>query len=387
MSIVEDWGMSEQDELIALLGNSRSRWQTVRARGTEWRRQSVLHVAFTRGVQAAAEARAQRVASSGGASAHQIVHATVNRADGTEPPDESIETWGYWEDARRTRAEFSVGDETVVVVYEGDTFWSWSPSRGARTNAGRTNEEHGLGAGRGLVDTAVLLPQLRFRVLGRSELIGRSALHVSAEPRPSTDDMWSLDLSDLGLGADEYLLAVDEERGVILRCEARLENRPFKVLEMSEVSFDEDLPADTFEIDLPEGEEFDGTVEFESVTLEQLPNRVPFKVFALSGHFGRPRAHIDREKRGGKRVVEVMTTYHLPNGLLWLLQSDEADAVADPDDDWHQRGELTVCEEQEADRVRCKVRLVRQGTALHLESTGATLNELIAIADSIAELH
>jgi hypothetical protein len=57
------------------------------------------------------------------------------------------------------------------------------------------------------------------------------------------------------VGADEYMLSVDAEQGVLLRTEAR--EQPFKVIEMTEVEFDVDLPPGTFKIDLPNGETFE----------------------------------------------------------------------------------------------------------------------------------
>ena len=66
-------------------------------------------------------------------------------------------------------------------------------------------------------------------------------------------------LNGLGIGADEYVLAVDAQQGVLLRSEARLHAHPFKVIEMTEVAFDVDIPADTFALVLPAGETFEDT--------------------------------------------------------------------------------------------------------------------------------
>src|SRR5580704_15572710 len=53
-------------------------------------------------------------------------------------------------------------------------------------------------------------------------------------------------LHPMGLGADEYRFALDAQQGVLLRSEARRANRPFLVLEMTEVRFDEHFDADMF---------------------------------------------------------------------------------------------------------------------------------------------
>ena len=56
-------------------------------------------------------------------------------------------------------------------------------------------------------------------------------------------------------GTTDHLLLVDEETGVILRVAARLEGREFYVAEVTEIAFDEELPEDTFRLELP-GVEF-----------------------------------------------------------------------------------------------------------------------------------
>ena len=58
----------------------------------------------------------------------------------------------------------------------------------------------------------------------------------------------------LGAGAHEYELMVDAERGFLLRAEARFDDRPFKVLELTEVLVDADVPAGLFTPVAPEGE-------------------------------------------------------------------------------------------------------------------------------------
>jgi hypothetical protein len=57
-------------------------------------------------------------------------------------------------------------------------------------------------------------------------------------------------------GTTDHLLLVDVEVGVILRAAARLEGREFYVAEVTEISFDEEFPEDTFRLDLP-GVEWD----------------------------------------------------------------------------------------------------------------------------------
>ena len=50
----------------------------------------------------------------------------------------------------------------------------------------------------------------------------------------------------LVLGADEYEVVVDAERGVLLRCASRLGGEDFDALEVEEIHFDEHFPEGTF---------------------------------------------------------------------------------------------------------------------------------------------
>lgn len=55
-------------------------------------------------------------------------------------------------------------------------------------------------------------------------------------------------------GTMDHLLLVDAEIGTILRLAARLEGREFRVAEVSEVSYDEVFPEDTFRLEMPDVE-------------------------------------------------------------------------------------------------------------------------------------
>jgi hypothetical protein len=102
-----------------------------------------------------------------------------------------------------------------------------------------------------------MLSALRLQFLGKDTLGGRNVFRVRGLPRAGTLQQPDYGLYELGVGADDYLLCVDAERGVVLRSEARLREAPFMVIEMTEVEFDVDLPPETFVIELPDGEAFD----------------------------------------------------------------------------------------------------------------------------------
>jgi len=106
---------------------------------------------------------------------------------------------------------------------------------------------------------------VELEVIGRTEILGRPAYRLRAVPVGSEDDDV---LHALGSGADEYELVVDAEHGFLLRSEARLGGEPFLVLEITELSLDDDLPPDTFTFDAPPGEGFDAVEPFRNTTLE-----------------------------------------------------------------------------------------------------------------------
>ena len=227
------------DTALSALDESKARWRTLRARGREWRHEPRLTEAFLRATPS---------------------DAVTVTASFVGPPvqDEREERWSIWiERPRRVRAEFVVGAETVAVVFHDDTWWSWAPALGARTNGGRRDHGHGTGPVEALIETAALLPVLRFEAAGAGRWLDRPVAHLRAFPPTPVRLEHAEVLHRLGSGADEYRLTVDLERGILLRVEARSEGRPFQIVEATQIAFDEDLPASTFELDLPAGVTFE----------------------------------------------------------------------------------------------------------------------------------
>jgi hypothetical protein len=87
-----------------------------------------------------------------------------------------------------------------------------------------------------MLHPAPLLGALRFELLGPSSVAGRGVIRLRALPRAHEGQ--SLTLLRLGHEADAYDLAVDAERGVILRQAALSEGLEYQVTEMLEVVFD-----------------------------------------------------------------------------------------------------------------------------------------------------
>jgi len=105
------------------------------------------------------------------------------------------------------------------AVADGPLWWLYDPRIGVRSN----QDDPRLGSNIGeelavMLDPTPLLGLLRFRPVGRSNVAGRPTLsslawprRIDAHDRPLPDE-----LAQLGLGAQEYQLEIDFERGVLL---------------------------------------------------------------------------------------------------------------------------------------------------------------------------
>ncbi len=90
------------------------------------------------------------------------------------------------------------------------------------------------------METARLLDEADLTMRGRADFLARPVYVVLAVPKPAAGlDRLGPALHGLGLGADEYRLLVDAERGVVLRSEALCKGLVFRVIEADLVAFDE----------------------------------------------------------------------------------------------------------------------------------------------------
>ena len=149
--------------------------------------------------------------------------------------------------AREERDEF-------IGVRRGGLWWNYDPVNGAISNENDREVSSGVGSELWwLLDPAPVMGVLDFDAIAPGRRAGRATLEVRARPRPSTeDDNWSL-IRLGGPGADELRLAVDAERGALLRVEARIEGRAFSVAEVVEIAFDETFDDDVFVFTPPPG--------------------------------------------------------------------------------------------------------------------------------------
>jgi outer membrane lipoprotein-sorting protein len=370
--------VTEYGDLLKLMHTSIVRWQTLHATGQDWRHRARAERAWERWL---AQARSRSIA--------------VMR--GGEVDDQPIdrERWSLWQQKPdRIRTEFEVEDEKVTAVIVGDTWWSWSPSRGIRTNAGDPHHSHGPGPGHALIDPSLILPAVELQVVSRGIFIDRPSLNVVATPTHiDKNDEESSHLRsathDLGSGADEYLLRVDAERGVLLRSEARIDGEPFHILEMESVAFDEHLADDLFAP--PKDEPVERVSSPRDVPMSELQDEVSFTVFVpKSPPFGSDYATVHpAEPRG--RVPE---TAHISfaseffgeeDRQFWLTEA--ADSLPGREEiEWQHRGGLQFGEDRQVGPGVRIVRLELQGTHIELCSYNLPFNELQELAASLVPL-
>ena len=142
-----------------------------------------------------------------------------------------------------------VGPQPLLIV-DGDKWWRWDGLHEAISNE-ESPEPAAMG---GAFDPALvvtldpvrLLGELSFAVTGEDVQAGQVAFRARAIPRDrDARGLWS--------GADDYDVLIDRQRGVLLRATARVQGREFAGSEVLDITYDEELPDDTFRLELPPG--------------------------------------------------------------------------------------------------------------------------------------
>jgi len=240
---------------LQLMRTSRERWTTLRGVGRDWRHYLRHRDAFV----------ADLPEDDTGLS---FVSYAV-RDDGVDPPEEDEEPWRVWVALPdRIRLEFAIGMEMGQALFEGSTWWSYAPRIGGRSNETDPTVRHGMGPGFPLTDPARFVDALDLVAGPVQEVAGRNAQILNGLPSLGGRDDRLVEQfaaedarDDLGsAGAEEFELAIDVERGVVLRSEAKRHGQPFRIIEFVEVFFDEEFPADTFTLDVPPGTEFESPI-------------------------------------------------------------------------------------------------------------------------------
>ena len=255
--------MSELGDVLELMHGARGRWRTARFVVRDWTDMAISQEAHERVMQR----------QSGGGSVRQ----TMIGFGGPVPPlpDEMVITSRVWVEGGRYRAETEQQGQASVTVTDGEQVWYWNQGMGAVVHdAG--NSTSGWEA---ILDPREFLVGGDLEPAGHREVIGRHALVV--EGRVSAGEPFR-PFDAIRLGATEFELLIDAERGIVLRTEARLDGRPFHVRELLEVAFDEPLPDETFVYEPPPGETVrtqEEAFSIEHVSIDEAVRRASFQVW------------------------------------------------------------------------------------------------------------
>jgi len=281
--------MSELAGLLELLHGAGESWKTVRLVLRRWGHTDLSGVAMRRH----ADRRAARGASSGTAFA-------VDRTGG--PNGGGPVAWEMvtraWIDRTGDRARIETnGDRGQgLTVRVAALWWSYSSVSGSISNESEPEVRGGGSADFDwMLEPSSLLPVLDFNSLTPTEQFGRPAVATVAVPRVNYAAAHGPG-AHVAYGADDVLLVVDCERGVVLRAESRIAARPFALYEVTEVTFDEELDEELFRFVSPDGS----------------PVRSAREVFA-------PPEHVSVEGAAERASFAVLIPKRLPEG--WTLDA------------------------------------------------------------------
>jgi len=183
--------------------------------------------------------------------------------------------------ADRARVETDGPHDGRLMIRAGRLWWSYTPQSGSISNESQPE----VGGGNGgdfdwVLEPSALLPDFDFRPTGRIEIARRPAVTAVATPR--LENPRRRPGLHLGHGADDVLLAVDAERGVVLRAESRISGEPFSLFEIEEVAFDQDLPDERFRFVSPDGSQVHSSRDTfsrpEPMSVEEAAQRASFTV-------------------------------------------------------------------------------------------------------------
>lgn len=368
--------MSELGELLELMHGARGRWRTARF---------VVSDSTDTAVSREAHERIMERQGGGGGSVGQYLIGFSDSAP-PKPPDEIVATSRVWVEGRKYRAETEQQGHASVTVCDGERLWYWSPGIGALVHD-VGNSSSGWEA---ILDPRELLAAGDLEPAGHREAAGRDALVVEGRV-PAGQPFRPFD--GVPPGATDFELLVDAERGVVLRSEARLDGRPFRVREVLEIAFDEPLPEETFVYEPPPGETVrthEDAFRIEHVTLDEAARRASFRIWIPPELAEGWRAHViyvpEREQPPMPEAVNVV--YHHEGGThQFQLQERAADATLD----------LEGFERLERDGIEVGVldpenrrapqptvvRLTRNGTQIQVTSAELDRDALLDLAFSL----
>ena len=257
---------------------------------------------------------------------------------------------------------------------DGERWVSWDEDWGATTNEsdeGAPSAQYGL-----LLDPVGLTTAFRLEPLDTVRVADREGLAALATPRRSSDggDVFAL---RIGAGADTVELAIDAERGALLRAAAFVDGEPFQRLEVTELAFGP-IPPAVFEPSLPPGVEPSARwPRPERLPLHELSAAAPFTVLVpdlLPEGWRLLESLFTAGREKPPLEPEVFLSYGSRDGAY--LVSISARAAPSPRREWlawEWDGEFEAADAGEHVEPRHHVRVVRGGTIVELSGADAPL--------------
>jgi len=252
-------------DVLELLHGAPSSFRTLRGTVRAWQHHARSHEAFLRHY------------GERGGTAYAV---DVASGEHTETSETISRIWVELPDRTRAESQHEQGGmrSQSTVVIDGDTWWSFDPHTGARTNGGDRRYGHGLPFNALLVAPGQVVGSGELALAGETAIAGRRGLVVHARGRPV-----SALFPEPGHLLEEAQLVVDAERGVLLRLEHLLDGESYALEEFTEIAFDEEFPAETFVFEPPAGEELRNARPFaRERPLHEVAAAAGFTVFAAT---------------------------------------------------------------------------------------------------------
>jgi hypothetical protein len=361
--------MGELGAILTLLHDAADRSSPARLTVVEWRHGPRSNVAFERFM----------------ASHHPAAGSThsVGSGDPAAPTESSWSTTLSFERTDRFREE-SAGKQAGgrYLVRDGDRWVAWDKDWGATSS--EADGEGGLRSSTYafLLDPVGLVAALRLSPLSDGEVAGRRVRRVDATPRGEPGGERAL--FQIGAGADRVELAVDAERGALLRSEAFVDGEPFHRLEVTEIAFGP-IPETTFTLALPPGADASqGWYRPVRLALHEFAATAPFAVFVperLPLGWRLVESLFTPARERPPIEPEVFLTYVSGDGA-YALNVRERAAGSQREEwlRWEPSGELELTDAGEHVQPRHYVRVEREGTLVELSGSELPLlTSLVAV--------
>ena len=366
--------MTALGEILELLHDAGERSRPARLTVVEWAHGPRSAAAFDRFM-------AERHGRRSGVGAAQIVRSGTE----TPPPDGTSRTTtlAFESPARYREESAGVQAGTRYQVRDGERWVSWDGDWGAVTN--ETEQEGGPPSSSYafLLDPIAIVGGYRLEAADAVEIAGCPARRLRAVPRPSVEGATAVVFS-LGPGADAIELAVDAERGALLRAEARLGGEAFHRVEVTDIAFGP-IPAQTFQPSLPAGVVPSGWPRPERLPLHELQGAAPFAVLTparVPEGWRLAESLVTAARTRPAVEAEVSLMYVSADGAYAVGISERASGGVPRDWlDWTRDGDVETADAGEHVAPRHHVRLERDGTLVEL--SGA---DLVLLRDLAREL-